>query len=105
MNDTLDDLASSIGGAHEAVDRIADHVADRGDAPSDWRVGLTDEPLQTTYDDEPETDGSVISVETASIASAEYALRELSDRGFRVEEIDSTNDGRIVYAHEIDGSA
>lgn len=101
MNDTLDELASSIGGAHAAVDEIAEHVDARDDDPSNWRVGLTDEPPQTGYDGEPPPDASVVAVETSDVSSARYALRELFDRGFKTEEIDNGPDGRFVYAYEI----
>lgn len=101
MNDTLEELATSIGDAHAAVDEIAEHVAERGGEPASWHVGVTDEPPRTDVDEDGASNASVVAVETSGVASARYALRELFDRGFHAEERDDGNDGRFVYAYEL----
>ena len=83
MDKPLTELADSIAAAHEAVDEIIEFVEDQGGRRSDFKVGVTNDPPELLFsspqfDEEP----THITCELVDEKAAQYAFRELIDRGF-----------------------
>ena len=76
MNDTLSQLADSIGNAHAAVNDALELVVREDGGPTNWTIQLS------TVRPQVDTDAPHLVCELDDESAAHYAYKELVRRGF-----------------------